>query len=170
MRNEPTVVRSSWVPILACIAALLFSANFFQFLQKHFKKWWGWNFTCPTEHVVHHRHRIVDVKPDDRHVMIFDFKEHEIDHEMERAHRDLKRAEQGLRRNLERALREMERQRERMEQDGNADVHVERLQEEIETKARSLERLEQELRRMEHELERQEETHRRESIRIRVHR
>ncbi len=179
MREKLSTYHISLVPVLACIAALLFSANFYQFLQKNLKKWWGWDFSCPTEQV-YHRHKILELKPDDRHVMIFDFDEQEIDPEMDRVQRDLKQAERVLRLNLERALRNMEHLHERMDWDGNVEVRVERLNEEIHTKARNLERLEQALHRMEFEIEQAESTHcrkhkhhrkrHRRSIRIRVHR
>ncbi len=177
MREKLSTYHVSLVPVLACIAALLFSANFYQFLQKNLKKWWGWDFSCPTEQV-YHRHRVLELNPDDRHVIIFDFDEQEIDHEMDRVHRDLEQAERVLRLNLERALRNMEHLHERMDWDGNVEVRVERLNEEIHTKARNLERLERALHRMEYEIEQAEADHRRKhrrkrrrrSIRIRVHR
>ena len=173
MREKLSTYHVSLVPVLACIAALLFSANFYQFLQKNLKKWWGWDFSCPTEQV-YHRHSVLELNPDDHHVMIFDFDEQEIDPEMDRVHRDLEQAERVLRLNLERALQNMESLHERMEWDGNVEVRVERLNEEIHTKARNLERLEQALHRMEIEIEQAEtdhrRKHRRKSIRIRVHR
>ncbi len=170
MRKKLFTYHSPLVPVLACIAALLFSANFYQFLQKNLKKWWGWDFDCPTEEVCQ-RHQTIHVKPHDRHVIIFEYDdEHEIDYEMDRAHRDLKRAKQALRRNLERALLDMQRLHERMEWDGNWDAKVERLQEEIQSKAKNLDRLEREIDRMERQREQDEGTPRRKSIRIRVHR
>ncbi len=178
MREKLSTYHVSLVPVLACIAALLFSANFYQFLQKNLKKWWGWDFSCPTEEVCQ-QHQTIHVKPHDRHVIIFEYDDEQvIDYEMDRVHRDLKRAEQALRRNLERALRDMQRLHERMEWDGNVEVRVKRLNEEIHTKTRNLERLEQALHRMEFEIEQagndQRRKHRRKphrkSIRIRVHR
>ncbi len=179
MREKLSTYHISLVPVLACIAALLFSANFYQFLQKNLKKWWGWDFNCPTEQV-HHRHSVLELNPDDRHVIIFDFDEQEIDHEMDRVHRDLEQAERVLRLNLERALQNMESLHERMEWDGNVEIRIERLNEEIHTKSRNLEHLEQALHRMEFEIGQAESTdchkrkhhrkHRRKSIRIRVHR
>ena len=179
MREKLSTYHVSLVPVLACIAALLFSANFYQFLQKNLKKWWGWDFSCPTEQV-YHRHSVLELNPDDRHVIIFDFDEQEIDHEMDRVHRDLEQAERVLRLKLERALQNMGRLHERMEWDGNVEVRVERLNDEIHTKSRNLERRERALHRMEYEIEQAESTHcrehkhhrkrRRRSIRIRVHR
>ncbi len=174
MRKKLFTYHSPLVPVLACIAALLFSANFYQFLQKNLKKWWGWDFDCPTEEVCQ-RHQTIHVKPHDRQIIIFEYDDgHEIDYEMDRVDRDLKRAEQALRRNLERALRDMQRLHERMEWDGSVEVRVERLNEEIQTKTRNLERFEQALQRMQFEIEQAEtdhrRKHRRKSIRIRVHR
>ncbi len=179
MREKLSTYHVSLVPILACIAALLFSANFYQFLQKNIKKWWGWDFDCPTEQV-YQRHSVLELNTDDRHVIIFDFDEQEIDHEMDRVHRDLEQAERVLRLNLGRALQNMESLHVRMDRDRNVEIRVERLNEEIHTKARNLERLEQALHRMEFEIEQAESTdcrkhkhhrkRRRKSIRIRVHR
>ncbi len=174
MRKKLFTYHSPLVPVLACIAALLFSANFYQFLQKNLKKWWGWDFDCPTEEVCQ-RHQTIHVKPHDRHIIIFEYDDgHEIDFEVDRVDRDLKRAEQALRRNLERALRDMQRLHERMEWDGTVEVRVKRLNEEIQTKTRNLERFEKAIQRMQFEIEQAEtdhrRKHRRKSIRIRVHR
>ena len=67
MEKKPFIAQTSMVPVLACIAALLFSANFYQFLQKNLKKWWGWDFTCPVEQVDCHRHDVEELQEHRKH-------------------------------------------------------------------------------------------------------
>ena len=143
------------VPVLACIAALLFSANFYQFLQKNLKKWWGWDFTCPVEQVDCHRHDVEELQEhrkhrkhrrhrrdrphrhdvQDRHTIIF---ERDADHERGRVHE----AERKLQQNLERALRELDHLHERMEWDATTDANRNRLETEIRIKAMNLRAME----------------------------
>jgi len=156
-KKQPFIARSSVVPVLACIAALLLSANFYQFLQKNLKKWWGWDFSCPNELVIHgshdhpfikhherfrHRpHRPHRHERAERHVIVLDMDREHAERALERAKQGVERAEHALERNLERAMRDLERLRERAERDGTAPVKVERLEEEIRIKAENLERL-----------------------------
>ena len=148
---------------------MLFSANFYQFLQKNFKKWWGWDFTCPVEqvdcrqyqmqdteehrrhkhrrHKRHHKHRkhrrhSHSHEARDRHTIILDLQTEDL----ERAERDLHEAERNLERNLERALRDLERLHEQMEWDGNVEANLERLEAEIQIKANNLQNLKRQLR------------------------
>ena len=44
--KQPFASHTALVPVLACIASILFSANLYQFLQHTFRKW---NFECPTD-------------------------------------------------------------------------------------------------------------------------
>lgn len=164
MKKKPFVAQTSMVPVLACIAALLFSANFYQFMQKNFKKWWGWDFRCPAEQVdcqKTHRHRIFKTERHnhrhhrqhrrhlrdrlrdhehrhqvrDRHTIILDLEgERNVD-------RNLQEAQRNLEQNLERALRDLERLHERMEWDADVDINVERLETEIRIKLENLEDL-----------------------------
>ncbi len=159
MEKKPFIAQTSMVPVLACIAALLFSANFYQFLQKNFKKWWGWDFTCPIENVDCHRHEVElerrkhrkhhkhrKHRPhrhevEDRHTIILEL-------DAERKRERLQDAERKLQQNLERALRELDRLHERMEWDATSEANRERLETEIRIKAmnvRALERIKQRL-------------------------
>lgn len=160
MEKKPFVAQTSLVPVLACIAALLFSANFYQFLQKNFKKWWGWDFTCPIEQVDCHRHEMHELQEHRRHrhhhrhrkhkrhyrhrhevrdqqAIILDLREEALN----RADQNLQNTERNLERNLERALRDLERLHERMEWDANAEFNRERLEMEIRVKAENLQAL-----------------------------
>ncbi len=170
MKKKPFVAQTSMVPILACVAALLFSANFYQFMQKNFKKWWGWDFTCPVEQVEcnemhmqyapgmerheHHRHHHRKYR---HHHRKHRHHQHEHQHEVQERRTiildvesdldlDLQDAERKLERNLERALGDLERLHERMEWDADVDIDVERLETEIRIKLENLEDLESKIR------------------------
>ena len=164
MEKKPFIAQTSLVPVLACIAALLFSANFYQFLQKNFKKWWGWDFTCPIEQVDCHRYEMHELQEHRRHRHHHRHRKHKHQyrhrHEvrdqqtiildlrreaMNRAEQDLQNAERNLERNLERALRDLERLHERMEWDANAGANRERLEMEIRIKAENLRALQRQL-------------------------
>ena len=176
MKKKPFVAQTSLVPVLACVAALLFSANFYQFLQKNFKKWWGWDFSCPIEQVDCHRHEI-DVEhrhhykhrkhhqhrrhrhdrphrhdEEDRHTIILNL---ERERELDRVQDNLDEAQRKLERNLERAMRDLERLHERMEWDALSDTRRERLETEVRIKAENLRNLE----RVKRVLERRVEAH-----------
>lgn len=158
MEKKPFIAQSSLVPVLACIAAILFSANFYQFMKRNFKKWWGWDFRCPTEqvcyrantfviqrhhHFDHHRRHDFRFRHDrqQRHTIVLDFDRYRSD----QAHRDLQQAEEALQRNLERAMRDLERLNKRMAWDATAATDLERLEDEVRIKAENLERLQREL-------------------------
>ena len=158
MEKKPFVTMTSMVPVLACIAALLFSANFYQFLQMNFKKWWGWDFTCPVEQVDCHRYEVHDLQEHRRHRKRHDRphrhdvqERHTIILELSRDHEfdRVQEAERHLQRNLERALRDLQRLRERMEWNANTDANRERLETEIRIKAMNLQAME----RIKHALE-----------------
>ncbi len=171
MEKKPFIAQTSLVPVLACIAALLFSANFYQFLQKNFKKWWGWDFTCPLEQVDCHRYEMHELQEHRRHrhqhrrhhqhrkhkrhyrhrhevrdqqTIILDLQGEALNRDVEQ---NLQNAERRLQRNLERALRDLERLHERMEWDANAHTHAdrERLETEIRIKAENLQALQRQL-------------------------
>ena len=160
MEKKPFIAQSSLVPVLACIAAILFSANFYQFMKHNFKKWWGWDFRCPTEEVCHRTHTLEFHRHDrhhlrhhfnlrrhrhdrkKRHTIVLDFNRKD---QLDQAQQDLRRAEEVLQRNLERAMRDLERLNERMEWDATVAADLERLEHEIEIKAENLGRLQREL-------------------------
>ena len=173
MKKKPFVAQTSMVPILACIAALLFSANFYQFMQKNFKKWWGWDFQCPLEQVDCHEMHIHTAPGVDRHEHRRHHHKYRRHHHKHRRHhrqgehrhdvrdrqtiildfegqRNLQDAERKLERTLDRALRDLEQLHERMEWDAdiNVDVKVERLENEIRIKVENLENLERIKRRL----------------------
>jgi len=159
-KEQPFIARSSIVPILACVALMLFGANFYQFLRKNVFSHFGWDVRCPIEVTDHHRHRhqhkikhprAIHLRAtqsgQDQHTIIFEFDRE--GRELNQAERALERAERSLKRNLERAVRDLARLHERVEYDpasqNRFQQRVERLEVEIEAKARSLERLQQRL-------------------------
>lgn len=157
MEKKPFIAQSSLVPVLACIAAILFSANFYQFMKHNFKKWWGWDFRCPTEEVCVHDHTFMMHRHSD-HRHHFDIRRHKHDRKkrhtivldfdrsnMDQAQQDLHRAEEALQRNLERAMRDLERLNERMEWDATVAADLERLENEVRIKAENLGRLQREM-------------------------
>ncbi len=132
MREETPVARSSLVPILGCIALLLFGLNFYRFLDREFFSKW---------------------KHCDGGAYVF-FQDHEHRHhealafESGEVREGLRRAERALRRNLERAERAFQRLRQKT--NGNVAVDLERLREDIHIKQQNLERLRQALQEREH--------------------
>lgn len=120
MQNDTPVARSSLVPVLGCIALILFGLNFYRFVDLELLSKWR---PCD-RHVVVHEH-VVRATPQ---VQLFTFD------------RQLEAQERALRRSLERAEVALARAR---HQTGirNLEPNLERLQAELEAKQENLELL-----------------------------
>lgn len=100
MREETPLTRSSLVPVLGCVALMLFGLNFHQFVKKHADRLFQHWRACYGHHEV-----IVQRLVPNEHIEMHFFG---FDHDQDDAQRELRHAERDLRR-AERFLRDVER-------------------------------------------------------------
>ncbi|HMB91515.1 MAG TPA: hypothetical protein VKP65_11755 [Rhodothermales bacterium] len=132
MNEEQPIARSSMVPILGCIALMLFSLSSYKIIDKY-------SPVCiePPSHVVEvHRHNGV-----------FAFEFDGAEAEIARAQREIERSHQIRERALRRSVERAEQALVRLQtiEDDRVQIHIERLEEELQAKAHELENLEHEL-------------------------
>jgi hypothetical protein len=136
MKEEQPIVRSSMVPVLGCIALMLFSMSSYKIFDKEFLSKWRstWCQEYAHDTVTFHGHGDFAFE--------FDGAQDAIElaqQEIERSHRQRERA---LQRSMERAEREIARAQIHLNDDVREEVNMERLEEELAAKARSLQALE----------------------------
>ena len=136
MNEEQPITRSSMVPVLGCIALMLFGLNFYQFLDRElFSKWRTEWCDLPSRDALTQSHNGV-----------FAFEFDRAQQDIERAQREIERAhhmrEHALQQSMERAQRQLARLQRHADSDVRVEVNIARLQEELEAKTRSLQALE----------------------------
>ncbi len=124
MENDTPVYRSSLVPVLGCIALILFGLNFYRLIDRELLSKWR---LCG-DHVVVHEH----LHHPGADVMVF-----EVD-------RQLAARDRALQRNFERARQALERVQRTMNRRG-LEADMERLHEELQVKQENMEQLRREL-------------------------
>ena len=113
MREDTPISRSNMVPVLGCVALMLFGLNFHHFIQRHLHRFFhGWKHCHAIEHVVVQRSAPCDD------VSFFS--------DEDRALRDLRRVERDARLDLRQAERELRRVRHEMQRRGEQSVEIER--------------------------------------------
>lgn len=120
MQNDTPVARSSLVPVLGCIALILFGLNFYRFVDLELLSKWR---LCD-RHVIVHEH----VLPANPQIHLFTFD------------RQLETQERALQRSIGRAEVALARARQQTAL-RNLEPNLERLQAELEAKQENLERL-----------------------------
>lgn len=139
MNEEHPIARSSMVPVLGCIALMLFSLSSYKIFDKEFLAKWRSHF-CDED-----PHHYVEVH---RHDGVFAFEFDRAEEDIARAQREIERSQQIRERALQRSVERAERTLVRLQQmnrDDRVQIHIERLEEELQAKAHQLENLEHEL-------------------------
>ena len=138
MHEEQPIARSSMVPVLGCIALMLFSLSSYKIFDKEFLAKWRshWCKEDPHHYVEMHRHDGV-----------FAFEFDRAEQDIARAQREVERSHQIRERALRRSVERAEEALARLQTSGDdrVQIHIERLEEALQVKARHLENLEHEL-------------------------